>query len=147
MRLKCSTTSNGMTACIQPPSMDILDHPFHAEILPNTQSKTLHVQLATIFSCPVTWNPRKATNTLLATTCFQLIVEGDGLPSASLSIQRSKFQGIGNSYFCRTGLNFACAHRHVCVLPPPTTLHSAFSSWPETGPWNHLDNLWTQVLY
>jgi len=60
------------------------DHSFRKEIFPNIQSTPLLVQLETISSHPVTSYLGEETNTRLATTSFQVVVESDKVsPSAS----------------------------------------------------------------
>ena len=55
----------------------MLDNPFGKEIFPNIQSKPPLAQLEAISSCPVACYLGEETITHLATTSFQVVVEGD----------------------------------------------------------------------
>ncbi|KAK4826770.1 hypothetical protein QYF61_011397 [Mycteria americana] len=68
-----STARNKSTALPVP----MLDNPFGEEIFPNIQSKPPLVQLEAISSCPMACYLGKETDTHLATTSFQVVVESD----------------------------------------------------------------------
>lgn len=51
------------------------DQPLCEEILPNILSKPVLSQLETVYSHPIICHPSKETNTLLAATSFQSVVE------------------------------------------------------------------------
>ncbi|GAB0191434.1 hypothetical protein GRJ2_001608700 [Grus japonensis] len=55
----------------------MLDNPFGEEIFPNIQSKPPLTQLEAISSSPVTCYLAEETNTHLATTSFQVVVESE----------------------------------------------------------------------
>ncbi|KAK4815341.1 hypothetical protein QYF61_000173 [Mycteria americana] len=55
----------------------MLDNPFSEVKFPNIQSKPPLVQLETISSCPITCYLGEETDTHLATTSFQVVVESD----------------------------------------------------------------------
>ncbi|KAK4824605.1 hypothetical protein QYF61_016874 [Mycteria americana] len=55
----------------------MLDNTFSKEIFPNIQSKPPLAQLEAISSCPITCYLGEETNTHLATTSFQVVVESD----------------------------------------------------------------------
>ncbi|KAK4814106.1 LOW QUALITY PROTEIN: hypothetical protein QYF61_008201, partial [Mycteria americana] len=55
----------------------MLDHPFSKEIFPNIQSKPPLVQLEAISSRPITCYLGEETDTHLATTSFQVVVESN----------------------------------------------------------------------
>ncbi|NXW09053.1 MELT protein, partial [Fregetta grallaria] len=55
----------------------MLDHPFREEIFPNTQSKSPLAQLKSVPSCPIVSYLGEKADPHLATTSFQVIVEGD----------------------------------------------------------------------
>ena len=55
----------------------MIDNPFSEDIFPNIQSKPPLAQLEDISSRPITRYLAKETNTHLATTSFQAVVEGN----------------------------------------------------------------------
>ena len=55
----------------------MLDNPFGEEIFPNIRSKPPLAQLEAVPSCPITCYLGEETNTHLATTSFQVVVESD----------------------------------------------------------------------
>ena len=55
----------------------MLDNPFGEEIFPNIQTKPPLVQLEAISSHPITCYLAEETDTHLATTSFQVILESD----------------------------------------------------------------------
>ena len=65
----------------------MLNHTLYEEIIPNIQYKPPLVQLETVSSSPTTCHLRKETNTLLATTSIQVIVESDEVSPQPLFYQ------------------------------------------------------------
>ena len=55
----------------------MLDNPFGEEVFPNIQSKPPLVQLEAVSSHPITCYLGEETNTHLATTSFQVVIESD----------------------------------------------------------------------
>ena len=55
----------------------MLDNPFGEEIFPNVLSKPLMAQLEAVSSHPITWYLGEETDTHLATTSFQVVVESN----------------------------------------------------------------------
>ena len=64
----------------------MLDKPFGEEIFPNIQSKPPLAQLEAVSCCPIACYLGEETDTHLAITSFQVVVESDKVsPSASFS--------------------------------------------------------------
>ena len=65
----------------------MLDNPFSEDIFPDIQSKLPLAQFKAVSSHPITCYLGEDTDTQLATTSFQVVVESDkvSLPSASFS--------------------------------------------------------------
>ncbi|KAK4818658.1 hypothetical protein QYF61_017266 [Mycteria americana] len=70
----------------------MFDNPFSEEIFPNIHSKPPLVQPEAISSCPITCYSGKETNTHLATTSFQVVVEGNKVsPAPFLQAKQPQF--------------------------------------------------------
>ena len=70
----------------------MLDNPFGEEIFPNIQSKPPLAQLEAISSCPIACYLGEETDTHLATTSFQVVVESDKVSPQPPVLQTKKPQ-------------------------------------------------------
>jgi len=68
------------------------DHSFSTEVFPNIQSKPPLMQLEAIASCPIASYLGEETNTRLATTSFQVVVESYKVPAEPPLLQTKRPQ-------------------------------------------------------